>query len=463
MKANSGNFSDGFPATLMLLPENMASLIFIADFYGVKDTKDSAFTQKICLSLEGIEDISMEKMEYIDLFTLQSLIREAVGEAVPVPIWLKAEIASISVKSYGHVYLELSQSDKSGVIAKSKAAIWQSYREAVLGRFRKDTGSDLEAGVEVLIQVRVSYHSLYGMTLSIVDINPSFTLGERQIQKQQTIDRLTKEGLMDRQKKLRLAELPYYLAVISADTAAGYGDFRRHLLENEYGFAYRLDLFSAAMQGATASDSIREALDGIMDSDIAYDAVLILRGGGSELDLSCFDDYSLAAAIARFPIPVFTAIGHDRDHHVADMVANTFVKTPTALADLVIDRTAEADGKISAAANRLMVAFTGRLRTQEAMLEAHERLVVSMVRSRLDAAEAKLSFYDAKIPTSDPRRLLERGIPIVADGKGVKIDSARGRRPGDAISVHMPDGRLDCVVRRVLLGEDIDKETVKTA
>lgn len=425
----------------------------------------------------------MEKMEYIDLFTLQSLVKEAVGEAVPVPVWLKAEIASISAKSYGHVYLELSQSDKTGIIAKSKAAIWQSYREAVLDRFEKETGSPLEPGVEVLVQVRVSFHSLYGLTLSIIDINPSFTLGERQIQKQQTIDRLNKEGLMDRQKKLRLPEIPYYLAVISADTAAGYGDFRRHLLENEYGFAYQLDLFSAAMQGATAPESICEALSMIMDSKTAYDAVLILRGGGSELDLACFDDYSIAAAIARCPVPVFTAIGHDRDYHVADMVANTFVKTPTALADLILDRTAEADEKITAALNRLNMAFVGRLHAQEAAvenmekrimrgagglaglavqkLEAYDHLIFSIIRSRLDAAEAKLVFYDTRIPAADPRRILDRGIPIVADGRGVRMDSARGRRPGDAIAVHMPDGRLDCVVQNVSLNEE--KGTVKTA
>ena len=252
--------------------------------------------------------------DYMDLITLQNGLGRAVEGAFPERVWVRAEIAGLKVNAAGHCYLELAQTGGGRVLAQVRAVIWRSRYPVVSQYFAAATGAPLSAGIEVLARVQVSYHEVYGMTLTIDEIDPSFTLGEQQRLRKETLDRLEKEGLLHRQKQLRLPLLPYRLAVISAEGAAGYGDFLRHLTENDYGYAYRVDLFPAVMQGTAAPVSMQEALEAVRTAGEPYDAVLILRGGGSELDLACFDDYGLAAAIARFPVPVFTAIGHDREH-----------------------------------------------------------------------------------------------------------------------------------------------------
>lgn len=369
----------------------------------------------------------MEDRNFIDLFSLQELIRGGVEDALPGKVWVRAEISEIKVKSNGHCYLELSQENDEGLAARVNAVIWRS-RYAYIGRyFEAATGSPLSKGQEVLLRVQVTYHPVWGLTLTVDEVEAAFTVGEREMQRRRTLERLAEEGLMDLQARLRLSELPYSLAVVSAEDAAGYGDFRRHLLENPYGFAYRVDLYPAAMQGAAAPQSIADALAAIGGVRPAYDAVLILRGGGSELDLSCFDDYSLAVAIARCSVPVFTAIGHDKDVHVADQVAFTSVKTPTALADLFLDATAAEDHRLETYGHRLKLAF----------------------RSRLDALEAQVDKLELRLKAGDPRNILRRGYSLVLDEKGVRIHSASGRRKGDHIRVRFADGTLETEVTEV--------------
>lgn len=387
--------------------------------------------------------------DYIDLYTLQSMTKDAVEDLFPEPVWVKAEISAVSVKTNGHCYLELSQSDERGLVARSKAVIWRNVYLSVSRYFQSVTGSPLREGLSVLVRVRVSFHEIYGLSLVIDDIDPQFTLGDREQQKRQTVARLEEEGLMDLQKELTMVGLPYYLAVISTETAAGYGDFRRHLLENEYGFVYQLDLFEATMQGNSAPSSISSALESVAASPVRYDAVLILRGGGSELDLACFDDYDLAAAIARCPVPVFTAIGHDRDYHVADMVANKYVKTPTALADLVLDCTVAEDERISYFDTRLRLAFSSRLSALASNLELVGSRLLSSALRRVDKAESSIQLLETKISATDPRNVLRRGFSLILDDHGVRFSSAASRGRGEKISVLMPDGRLDCTVDSV--------------
>lgn len=386
---------------------------------------------------------------YMDLYTLQSQIRESLEASFPESVWVMAEVASVSVKANGHCYLELSQSGPQGITAKCRAVIWRSRYLLLSRMFAAATGAPLSAGMKVLAHARVSYHEIYGMSLSIDDINPDFTIGERERQRRETVERLRAEGLLDLQKELCLPAVPYRLAVISAENAAGYGDFRRHLLENEYGFAYMTDLFPAQMQGAAAPESIIAALEAAAGTLPRYDAVLIIRGGGSELDLACFDDYSLAAAIARCPLPVFTAIGHDRDSHVADMVANTSVKTPTALADLFVDGTAAEDARISMFGTRISLAFGNRAGAMESGLESMRMRIRHSALMRVEKAESALAMLETKVAATDPRNVLKRGFSLVLDPSGVRMNSAAGRRAGDGISVIMPDGRLDCRVEEV--------------
>ena len=392
----------------------------------------------------------MDSDLHIDLVTLQSCVAEAVADAFPGKVWVKAEVASVSVKSNGHCYIELVQTDALGtVVAKAKAAIWRSKYTALSKKFRQDAGAELASGMEILAQVRVSYNQVWGFLLAIEDLDAAFTLGQAEKKRRETIARLEAEGLMDLQKELCLPLLPYRLAVISAATAAGLGDFRRHLTDNPYGFRFDVHLLEAAMQGDAAPASISEALSLAENAAEPFDAILILRGGGSELDLACFDDYGLAATIARCTVPVFTAIGHERDYHVADMVANTFVKTPTALADLFLDCYISEDQRITTLEGALKTAFTARLSAMELRLQAAFAAVRTASLGRIANEEARLGMLEVKIAASDPAEVLGRGYSIVTDAAGVKLTSAGKSAAGDRISVAFKDGTLRCTVNTV--------------
>lgn len=349
----------------------------------------------------------MEK-KYIDLFTLQARLKSVVEGLFPQRLWVKAEISSLSRKQNGHCYLELSQSEGGGVVAKTRATIWAFRWNMIDQRFRSVTGSSLEAGMEILASVQVSYHPLYGFSLNIDDIDPEFTLGANERRRQETIERLTREGLLDLQKRLRLPALPYSLAVISAPGAAGFGDFRHHLIDNEYGFVFNVRLFEALMQGDGAPASIMAAFAEILSSPVHYDAVLIMRGGGSDLDLGCFDDYDLAVTIARCPVPVFTAIGHDKDHHVADMVANTFVKTPTALADLFLDCYIAEDQRLGTLESRLMMSFNNRLAAMSSRVDLLEARVRRQADARVSDAMHKVEILGAALTKAVENRIVSQ-------------------------------------------------------
>lgn len=384
--------------------------------------------------------------DFLELLELQTLIREGIEESIPGPVRVRAEIASLQHKANGHCYLELCESGPRGPVAKARAVVWRGRFEPLSLKFTQSAGAPLAPGMSLVFEVTVSYSELYGLTLVVEDIDVEHTLGEAELQRRQTIERLEKEELIDLQKELALPPVPYSLAVISAADAAGYGDFRRHLLENEYGFAFDVQLFPATMQGDTAPKSIIAALGRIEEEQNNFDAVFILRGGGSVLDLACFDDYDLCAAIAQFPLPVYTAIGHDRDVHVADMVACGSVKTPTALADLCIDAVAAEDERISALEGRLRLAFSAKIAALEASAERLLHRISLAFLSRISVAEANLSALQARISASDPRNILSRGYALVTDSAGRVIKSAAPVNVGDALQIRYSDGKLNCTV-----------------
>ena len=388
----------------------------------------------------------MLEQDYLELYELQQIIREGVEEAVPGPVRVRAEVASIQQRGNGHCYMELSQSGLSGPVAKVRAVIWRSNASALLSKFAAATGAPLQPGVAVIFEVLVNYSELYGLTLVVSDLDVEHTLGEAELRRRETIERLEKEELIDLQKELAIPDVPYSLAVISAPDAAGYGDFRRHLLENEYGFAFDVRLFEATMQGEGAPASIIEAMERITESGFAADAVLILRGGGSTLDLACFDDYDLCAAIARFPVPVFTAIGHDRDNHIADLVACDSVKTPTALADLFISAVAQEDERIQDFAHRLRMGLLASVSAAEAALDRRLRIISLAISGKISVEEQKLSELQSRILTFNPRKLLESGYTLVTDASGRLLKSVRGLKSGDTLDVRFPDGTVNCTV-----------------
>lgn len=364
---------------------------------------------------------------YIDLYELQSRLKAGVESVFPGKVWLKAEVSAMKARPSGHCYMELSQSSENGIIAKAQAVIWSSKYRFLAPFFRSVTGSDLSEGMNVLIQVSVNFSQLYGLTLVIDDIDPEFTIGEKELLRRQTVERLEQEGLMDLQKELVPPVLPYRLAVISASDAAGYRDFTRHLLDNEYGFVFRPELFPAVMQGSEAPSSIVCALESIASSGVQYDLVLVMRGGGAKLDLACYDDYSLAAAIARFPVPVFTAVGHDQDYHVCDMVACRYFKTPTAVAAELIGCYEDEDERLLSFASRLKLAFV----------------------SKIHVMESRLQTLETRIRSADPRNILQRGYVLALDRSGVPFKRAAGRKEGDRISLMFADGTLECEVEKI--------------
>lgn len=390
----------------------------------------------------------MEK-EFVDLFNLQSMIREGMERLFPKRVWLRAEISSIKARSGGHCYMELSQSDDSGLIAKANAVIWSSKYRFIAPYFESVTGSPLMEGMVILAEVQVNYSQLYGLSLIINDIDAEFSLGLKELERQKTIERLKSEGLIDLQQTLSLARLPYDLAVISAEDAAGYRDFMRHLQENPYGFEVSTELYPALMQGAACPQSVIEALDAVLESGKHYDAVLVLRGGGARLDLACFDDYELAAVIAQYPLPVLTAIGHDQDYHVCDMVAHAFVKTPTALADFILGFFEDEDAVLTTLQSRIRLAAAGRVASAESSVNLLWTRMKGALALRLSSVESDLKLLETRIWAADPRRVIERGYALAVDGKGVVIKGAAGRCSGDSVSLVFHDGRLDCTVDKV--------------
>ena len=382
----------------------------------------------------------------IDLLELQQRLKVGVESLFPNRIWVKAEVSAVKARNGGHFYLELSQSDETGLKAKANAVIWSSKYRFISPYFESVTGSPVQEGMVILVQVQVSYSELYGFSLVINDIDPEFSLGVKELEKQKTIERLQKEGLMGLQKELELPLLPYRLAVVSAEDAAGYRDFMRHIEENPYGFKVHTTLFPALMQGADCPSSIVSAMDSIMADGSDWDAVLILRGGGAKLDLACYDDYQLAAVIAQYPVPVLTAIGHDQDFHVCDMVAHEYLKTPTALADFILDIYEGEDERISTCESRIRLAVTNRLYREEALLDSLASRVKGGFQLKISAMEAVLQVLQTRIEAADPRRILERGFALAVDADGVVLKGAAGRLPGDKVSVMFADGTLDCTV-----------------
>ncbi len=390
----------------------------------------------------------MEK-HFLDLFEFQTKLKEGIECLFPSRLWVKAEVSAIKVRNGGHCYLELSQSNESGLVAKAGAIIWSSKYRFISPYFESVTGSPISEGMVILVEVQVNYNQLYGFSLIINDIDPEYSLGLKELERQRTIERLGKEGLLELQKGLTLPALPYNLAVISAEDAAGFRDFRKHIEENPYGFKVNIELYPALMQGADCPKSIIEALDAVNESGKEYDAVLILRGGGARLDLACYDDYDLSAVIAQYPLPVLTAIGHDQDFHVCDMVAYEYLKTPTALADFILGIYEDEDARLSSVQTRIRMALNGKISTAEARLEMLRSRIRNAFGMKLMAMEAGLRVLEARISAADPRKILERGYALALDGNGVVMKSAGGRARGDRVSVMFADGRLDCTVENV--------------
>ncbi len=392
----------------------------------------------------------MEEKNPIGLLALQEQVKRHLEDHFFESVWLQAEISELKQNPSGHCYLTLVEKDprSNALLARASAVVWASTWRMVKPYFEAQTGRTLAPGLSVLVRVQVSYSVLYGLSLVIYDIDPSFTVGELELARQRTIARLEAEGMFDMNAQLSLPLLPRRLAVVSSPTAAGWRDFRRQLEGNEYGFRFWLQLFPAVMQGDAAPESIIGALDQIAAEADSFDAVLILRGGGGAMDLVCFDDYELAVNVAQFPLPVLTGIGHDHDFHIVDMVAHTHVKTPTALADWLLDRFSGETWRLDTLVQRLHLAVRTHATAQLGALEALKiRLVHAVLDRHADALHA-LDLLERRVEAADPRRALDRGF-LIALKDGHRTDRAAAFAPGDRLTLLFRDGSVEAEVSKV--------------
>jgi len=276
--------------------------------------------------------------EYLTLYDLNRYIRETIEGNFESEYWIVAEISELKINVSGHCYLELIEKDSESenIIARAKATIWNSTFKLLRIYFETTTGVKLSAGIKILVKVKVTFHELYGYSLNITDIEPTYTLGDIARKKQEIIKRLKEEGIFDNNKQLEFPILPKKIAVISSTTAAGYGDFYDQLTNNTYGYKFFIKLFPAIMQGEESEKSILSALDRIEEFKSFFDIVVIIRGGGAQAELECFNSYWLARRIALFPLPILTGIGHEQDETIIDLTAHKRLKTPTAVAEFII-------------------------------------------------------------------------------------------------------------------------------
>ncbi|MBA7551563.1 Exodeoxyribonuclease 7 large subunit [subsurface metagenome] len=281
----------------------------------------------------------------LSLFELNNQIKGILKTNCEKSYWVTGEISEIKVNHSGHCYLELIQKDPASdqIIARSRATIWATGYRMIKPYFETTTKQPLTTGLDIMIKVCVEFHEVYGLSLNITDIEPVYTIGELALRKQNVIQRLNEEGVLEMNKELEFPYLCHKIAVISSVTAAGYEDFMDQLLSNSSGYKFYVKLFPATMQGKEAEKSIISSLDKIYQYESVFDAVVIIRGGGSKADLSCFDSYWLAYHITQFPLPVLTGIGHEQDDSVVDLVAYNRFKTPTAVASFLIDTITEHD------------------------------------------------------------------------------------------------------------------------
>lgn len=387
-------------------------------------------------------------MKQYSLLELCDCIDEALQSKLDETYWVRAEIASLTER--GHCYMELVEKAKNNSIAaKVRATCWSHVYHLLAAYFANETGQMLSVGMQVLLQVEVSFHAVYGLSVNIVGIDPTFTLGDLERQRQQTIQRLQEDGVMDMQRSLKMATLPRRIAVVSASDAAGYGDFCHQLESNSGGFRFHTQLYPAVMQGEQSPASIIRALGEIAERTEEYDVVVIVRGGGASTDLRNFDDYSLALHCANFPLPIIAGVGHTRDVSVVDMVVHTSVKTPTAAAEWLINAMQEQAEKVGELYVRLQRVAQHAIHKQQNRLEALWQALRFATHRRIGKQRNQLELWEKTIGIHSPERIYRMGYSLTTvNGKVVR--SIHDVKAGEEMLTHTGDGviRSEVVDRR---------------
>ena len=414
------------------------------------------------------------------------MVRETIECEMPDEYWVEAELSECR-ELRGHCYMELIQKDERTAtpVAKAPAKCWANKWAVIRPYFERTTGQQLHAGMKVLLKVYAQFHEAYGFSWIVTDINPEYTLGDMARKRQEIIRQLKAEGVFDLQKELTLPPFCQHIAVISSQTAAGYGDFCNQLSDNPYGFQFQTQLFPAIMQGEGVEQSIIAALEKIYSLTSSFipeqssptrslspltskfDCVVIIRGGGSTGDLSGFDTLALAENVANFPLPIITGIGHERDESILDMISHTRVKTPTAAAAFLIEHLKEvldvingsqelitryAQQKLSMLHSQLTIVseaiprlFSIVKTRQEAKIDTLNQRIPMLLERRLLAENHRLQLMEEKLKALDPQLLLKRGYSITLhNGRAVK--DATALKAGDEIETRLANGAIHSVV-----------------
>lgn len=377
------------------------------------------------------------------LYSLNSLVREAVSNVLPARYWVTGELSEVREAVNGHCYIELVQRDEATneLVAKARGTIWARIYSLLRPYFLEQTGHAFAQGLKVLLQVSVNFHELYGYTLDVCDIEPAYTIGDMARKRQLVIKKLTEEGVIGLNKELQFLLLPQRVAVISSSTAAGYGDFCDQLHNNGYGFVFYTKLFPAPMQGNGVEQGIIAALDCIARDLDFWDVVVIIRGGGATSELSCFDTYELANNCAQFPLPIITGIGHRRDESVLDIVAHTSAKTPTAAAELLVHAMLSQAQWLTDVQQGVVAAVRGRVDGEKHRLQSIVQRVPVAVALFMQAQHHKLDLSQKYIDASSPERVLALGYSITRV-KGKAVRSVDDIAPGDEVVTAVAGGEF---------------------
>ena len=426
------------------------------------------------------------EQQALSLYELNGLVKRSIRTCMPDTYWVQAELSDVRSNYSGHCYLEFVQKDASGnnLIAKARGTIWNNIYKMLKPYFEQETGQAFTSGIKVLVNVSVEFHELYGYSLTVLDIDPTYTVGDMERKRREILRQLEEEGVIDLNKELEMPMLPQRVAVISSATAAGYGDFRNQLAHNSRGYGFRTELFPAIMQGERVEESVLSALDAIYQRMDEFDVVVIIRGGGATSDLSGFDTYMLAASCAQFPLPIITGIGHERDDTVIDKVAHTRVKTPTAAAEFLIACMDKLSDRLDELAYRLQQGVRNRLLWEHRRMESLKQRIPNAVYKRIgDAKYALLSaqrnlqmasrqflsvkkhrleLLQQRLNDALPEKQLARGYSItLKDGRAVKDASLL--KEGDVVTTRLFNGEVKSVITNCHSEERSDEDELLRA
>ncbi|MCK9641037.1 MAG: exodeoxyribonuclease VII large subunit [Prolixibacteraceae bacterium] len=330
--------------------------------------------------------------ERLSLSELNGAVKKVLASNFTTPVWVVGEISEINIHSNGHCYLTLIEKGDSEdrIVAQARATIWSYTFRMLRPFFETTTGQQLTDGIKVLLQVSVEFHEMYGFSLNVRNIDPTYTLGAQALKRREIIRRLTDDGVITMNKELELPLVPQKIAIISSPSAAGYEDFMEQLANNSNGYKFYTKLFPAVMQGNQAEQSIVNALDRIYPHEDFFDVVVMIRGGGSQVDLSCFDNYNIAYHITQFPLPVLTGIGHEKDDSIADLVAHTRLKTPTAVAEFILDGVAAFEVRMNLMQQETISLIENRMEEEKELLEELTDELSRLVRDQLGNKKKEL-------------------------------------------------------------------------